>query len=107
MPAQDGTGPSGQGPLTGGGFGPCGTPNNQPLRSNFPYGRRFLRRGGGRRAFGRGQGRGLGFFAARGFVDNAPTKEDEVSYLKSQASRLETALKDIQNQINSLEDPEG
>jgi len=106
MPAQDGTGPNGQGPLTGGGFGPCGTTNERPVRGNLFYGRRFLGRGGGRRAFGFGRGRGNGFFAGGGFADDLPTKEDEVDYLKSQASRLETALKDIQNRINDLDKPE-
>lgn len=107
MPVQDGTGPNGQGPLTGGGFGTCGTSGDRPLRSIIPYGRRSLRRGGGRGAFGRGRGRGFGFFAARGFADELPTKETEVAYLKSQASRLETALNEIQTQINDLETPEG
>ena len=39
MPAQDGTGPNGQGPMTGRGLGPCG--------------------GGMRRGCSRGLGRGL------------------------------------------------
>ncbi len=103
MPAQDGTGPNGQGPLTGGGFGPCGTTEDRPVRQAY-FGRRFLRRGG-RRPFGRGRGfaRGNGFFAGGGFVDETLTKEEEVSFLKSQASRLETALKEIQTQITTLE----
>ena len=42
MPAQDRTGPQGQGPLTGRGLGPCG---------------RGLARG---RGFGMGRGRGMG-----------------------------------------------
>jgi len=47
MPGFDGTGPMGRGPLTGGGFGPCG---------------RGLRRGVGRgRGFGIGRGRGFGY----------------------------------------------
>jgi hypothetical protein len=103
MPAQDGTGPNGQGPLTGGGFGPCGTSEDRTVCRTY-FGRRFFRRGG-RQPFGRGRGfgRGNGFFAGGGFVDEMPTKEEEVSFLKSQASRLETALKGIQTQINNLE----
>lgn len=104
MPQQDSTGPNGQGPVTGRGFGPCNSADDRPVRGNFPNGRRFLRRGA-RRPMGRGRGfgRGNGFFAGGGFVDEVPTKEDEVSYLKSQSSRLETALKDIQSQIKNLE----
>ena len=109
MPVQDGTGPNGQGPLTGRGLGPCNTTDDRAVRGAYPYGRRFLRRGAARRPFGRGRGfgRGYGFFAGGGFVEEPlPTKEEEVSYLKSQASRLETALKDIQSQINMLESDE-
>lgn len=106
MPAQDGTGPNAQGPLTGGGFGRCGTGINDNLRTNTRFGRRFIRFG--RRGFGgTGRGRGYGFFAGRGFADEQPTRSDEVQYLKSQASRLETALNDIRSQIHDLEESEG
>ena len=105
MPAQDGSGPNGQGPITGGGFGPCGITEDLVGRGKYLCGRRFLRHGA-RRPFGRGRGFGRGFFAGGGFVEDLPTKEDEVSYLKSQASRLETTLKDIQTQINNLESNE-
>lgn len=42
MPRMDGTGPSGQGPMTGGGFGQC-TENTSPMRTigrGFARGRR-------------------------------------------------------------------
>ena len=66
MPAGDGTGPQGSGPLTGRGLGSCGTTNYQtPLnRQNLNWGQRLLSgitntfrigRGGGT-----GRGRGLG-----------------------------------------------
>lgn len=106
MPGQDRTGPNGQGPLTGGGYGRCGTNQDQPIRRGFPIGRRFLGFGG-RRTFGRGRGRGFGFFADRGFADEALNEENEINYLKDQAARLETALENIHNQIKNLEKPEG
>lgn len=65
MPARDKTGPMGQGPLTGGGRGGCGTPrvntttneNDVDFTPNVaPGSRMYLRRG---RCFGGGRGRGL------------------------------------------------
>lgn len=50
MPGGDGSGPMGQGPMTGGGFGPCGA----------GAGRRAAGGGFGR-SFGRGFGRGMGY----------------------------------------------
>lgn len=59
MPRRDGTGPNGEGPLTGRGFGPCGSGYNQ--RS------------------GRGRGRGFGY--GYSFFDKTQkeikNKEDE------------------------------
>lgn len=37
MPRRDGTGPNGEGPVTGRGFGPC-NPNNQTQNQNFMRG---------------------------------------------------------------------
>ena len=56
MPGFDGTGPRGEGPMTGGGRGNCGLPSDQlPKRG-------FFGRGRGRRGYGRGRGgRGRGF----------------------------------------------
>jgi len=105
MPARDSTGPNGEGPLTGGGFGPCGTETgaNVPVGHRRPF--RFWRFGGGRRAFGygRGRGRGYGFFPAGGFDDQPISKEEELADLKAQASRLETAMKNIQQRINDID----
>ena len=67
MPNRDKTGPMGEGPLTGGGRGPCGanranTENNETETDSNPNAlppRLYLRRG---RTFGggRGGGRGMG-----------------------------------------------
>lgn len=84
MPRRDGTGPNGQGPLTGGGFGFCGTPADVagqgagPAQVNaaFPQGgfwgrgincrRRFFRNIPGRQGMGMGLGSGRGFRGGRG-----------------------------------------
>ena len=77
MPRMDGTGPAGQGPVTGRGLGPCGTSGvNTPQAasqqssswlgrlvqgalSGFGLGTSGVRRGGGRgMGGGRGQGKG-------------------------------------------------
>jgi len=47
MPAFDGTGPRGQGPMTGKGMGPCGKGNGVGRGAGFGC-RRFMRRGLGR-----------------------------------------------------------
>jgi len=71
MPRFDGTGPMGEGPLTGGGRGNCNTACPKPLLKPIPgIGRGFGQgRGFGRsRGFGqdRGFGRGRGFGQGRG-----------------------------------------
>ena len=55
MPGGDRTGPSGKGPRTGRGLGPCGTTEKQ-LEDNRGLGR----------GLGRGPGRGLGLGRGRG-----------------------------------------
>ena len=95
MPAGNGTGPMGAGPMTGRAMGYCAG-NNAPGRAM----------GGG---FGRGMGRGMGFgFRNRCFAgwENAPQapaqpirKEDQLDALKAQMSR-------IQQQIDTLEGQE-
>lgn len=78
MPGRNRTGPLGQGPLTGGGRGPCGqgrgaaAEDGPPLGGGFGYGYasasgRGIGRGmgfGGGRGRGFGRGRGMGFGAA-------------------------------------------
>lgn len=68
MPRQDGTGPMGQGQMTGRGLGPCNA--NAAETDNTPYGRGLgLGRGcgRGRGCSRRGAGLGLGRGAGRGF----------------------------------------
>jgi hypothetical protein len=42
MPNFDGTGPRGQGPLTGRGLGPCGYRGRMSFGGGYGYGRRFI-----------------------------------------------------------------
>jgi hypothetical protein len=56
MPGRDKTGPMGQGPMTGGGFGSCAQEGGQVPAGNRPR----LGRGRGRGGRGGGRGRGLG-----------------------------------------------
>ncbi len=111
MPGLDGTGPMGQGPATGRGFGYC--VQEQPLYAGRGRGAGF---GRGR---GSGMGRGMGF--RRGFHGNfgrfrgySPlayqaypypyeiTAEDEMAYLRKQAVYLEEQIKEIHKRISDL-----
>lgn len=101
MPLRDGTGPLGQGPLTGRGLGPC---SGDPVP--FIPGRGLgLGRG---RGLGRGFGRGLGFgagwgarFAGYGAV--APEAVDEKSLLQERLNVLESALAAVRRRLGDLE----
>jgi len=77
MPRQDGTGPQGQGFLTGRGMGPCG-------------------QGLGMR---RGCGCGWNNFSP---LRNYPTKKEELEILKEEAQALEQDLKAIQERMKEL-----
>lgn len=81
MPAQDGTGPNGMGPMTGRGLGPCG------------QGRGF------RRGFGRGF---CGFFGS-GMARNANlTKEEEKKILEAELKELENEKKAIEKALKEM-----
>jgi len=81
MPNRDKTGPSGAGPLTGRGFGPCGSPNKFACGCGCGCG------------CGRGFGRGLGRF----FGWNQPqTKEEQAQALSDYRQALEEELEDTQ-----------
>jgi hypothetical protein len=86
MPGMDGTGPLGQGPLTGRGLGPCGA--------------------GFRRGFGRGMGRGLGMgrrFALAGQPQQVVFSEaDEKKILEQELKELELDKKEIEKRLKEL-----
>lgn len=84
MPFRDGTGPLGQGPLTGRGLGPCGTGN---------YPRRFAR-------FGRG-------FRARTFArpiyTEPRTKDEEKRWLEQDIEDIEQEMKDLEQEKREIQ----
>lgn len=97
MPRGDGTGPLGQGSMTGRGLGYC-SGSAQPgfaARAGFRMGRGFARCMG--RGFS-GFGRGFGFMRAS--VYNDP--QAEKSILQNQLNALETAVAAIKNRLGYI-----
>ena len=85
MPAQDGTGPNGQGPMTGRGLGPCG--------------------GGMRRGFGRGFGRGYGWRCRGRVLDTTQvnlTKQDERKILEAELKEIELEKQEIAKRLKEI-----
>jgi hypothetical protein len=117
MPAGDGTGPLGMGPMTGRRAGWCAG-HDTPGYANPARGRGMGRaRGLGRRG-GRGRrwagapGRARPWRAAAwedGPVDYGPsvppTREEQVEFLRDEASRLQQQLQAVQERITELEEP--
>ncbi|MBW1989710.1 MAG: DUF5320 domain-containing protein [Deltaproteobacteria bacterium] len=93
MPGFDGTGPMGQGPMTGGGWGYCA----QDGRRVFGRGFRGGLRGRGRGFFGRGGG--FGPWRRPG----GTTAWDETSNLQARTETLETAIQEIRDRLGELE----
>lgn len=85
MPAKDGTGPMGQGPLTGRGFGPCA--GDMPVRRGFGQG------------FGRGFGRGFGY---RRFAQVELTKEEKQKILKAELADIDVEKQAIAKELKEL-----
>ena len=81
MPAFDGTGPFGWGPMTGRGFGSC---------AGWGYGR-------GR---GFGKGRGLGRLFGWGY---SSTKQDRKEMLKDYQGALREELEDVEKELKDLQ----
>ncbi len=112
MPAGDGTGPAGMGPMTGraagycAGYGGPGYMNPVPGRGRgFGRGMRMGFRGGRGPMWGRGYspywyGAAVPYNAA---ATAAPTAQQEIEVLQSQAEYFENMLKEIQQRIDELE----
>ena len=105
MPAFDGTGPSGAGPMTGGARGfcaPAGAGYRPAYGRGYGYGRGFGRGGGFRRGFGPGYGRSQWYGPANG----APYPMDpaqEMNMLKAEADAMKSDLDEINRRIEGLE----
>ncbi len=105
MPRRDGTGPQGAGAMTGRRAGYCAGFTAPGFAA--PVG-----------GVGMGRGCGGGFARRRGFNQgynnpgiipggiSAPTKDEQISVLKNQASYLENTLKGISEQLAALEKSE-
>ena len=94
MPYRDGTGPMGEGPMTGRKQGNCADDNV----------RNFGGRGFGR-GFGRGRGFGFGFGQGRGFGwrwSDENRNPDEESSLKTGIDFLKNQLKVLEDRLNNL-----
>ena len=93
MPRLDGTGPSGQGAMTGRGKGNCqnsGICNQQRLCVG--YGK------------GNGQGMGFGFRHGQNSSSNIqPLAKDELTFLKNKANKMESNLNNVKSRISELE----
>ncbi len=116
MPLRNGTGPNGNGPLTGRGLGNCNTNVQRSDREEF-FNRDFGRgngmgrgggfgfgRGGGR-GFGRGGGRGFGLGANRGNYYNTPeiTPQQEVNVLKEEITSMQNDIDSAKKRVSELE----
>ncbi|NCB41859.1 MAG: hypothetical protein EOM59_04490 [Clostridia bacterium] len=95
MPRRDGTGPVGQGAMTGRGFGPCTGVNDNFNSNAFGSG------------FGRGMryGGGMGFVGKRGFgrgyANSFALKTDQEA-LREEKSWIENRLSAISQQLRNL-----
>jgi hypothetical protein len=98
MPALDGTGPQGAGPMTGRGMGYCGRNSRGRFYNPAPG----FRGVGGLGNRGRGHGWRNRFYATGipGWVP--PTPEQEIVDLNTLADQLKTQLDAIQKRIEEL-----
>ncbi|MCK4388793.1 MAG: DUF5320 domain-containing protein [Desulfobacterales bacterium] len=118
MPGLDGTGPRGEGPMTGGARGFC-NPAGAAYRPRYGWGYGYGRGWGFRRGSGPGYGSGWGY--GRGFgpggyypgwgggyapVYGPPYPMDpaqEASMLKAEADSMRSALDEINRRLGELE----
>jgi hypothetical protein len=118
MPGFDGTGPRGQGPRTGGGFGFCSPGSYSCGAPGVVYGvgRGGIPRGGGR-GFTFGGGRGRRFWR-RGYAPVAPayyaapapapvSPEEELAWLQQHSQAMQDQLNQMNARITELTAEQG
>jgi len=101
MPNLNGTGPMGQGPMTGKAMGYCAENSSVNVNPNFGLGlglRRGFGRGGGRGIAGRGMGLGRGFRWKQVEI----TPEEEKNYLDNELKALESETANIKKRLGEL-----
>ena len=106
MPGRDGTGPRGEGPLTGGGFGPCGGGRSSRDWCG-PRGRGGRGRG---RSVGRGAGRGMGAGRGPGFgamLNQEPPRDndfdkEQLKLLQEQVVALTSSVSQLKSALTKL-----
>ncbi len=108
MPRGDGTGPAGDGSMTGRSAGYCAgyqTPGyaNPGPGLNLGLGRGFGR-GRGFRSFGRFPAYGRGFYRPVAVGYREPSKEEEHTYLKNVMTSLEEELKEVKKRLREIEE---
>jgi hypothetical protein len=98
MPGRDGTGPLGQGAMTGGGLGDCASTGTRGYyRDRFSFGGR----GGG--MFGRGRGFRNRFFAMNQPLNDNASLVDEKQNLNNELQYLEQEINSVKNRLNEIE----
>jgi len=104
MPRMDGTGPMGQGAMTGRGMGNCQGNNGNPQKLGVGYGKGMGCSYGVNNARRMSYGKGFGFKANLQNNNIAPLQQDELSLLRSQANRLENTLNNVKSRISNFEE---
>jgi len=99
MPKFDGTGPQGQGPMTGRGMGPCAMPIGRQ-GSGYGYGRGYGMGFGRTAMMGYGRFGGCPLCGAGMNSRNWMTKEERKQMLEEEAKDLEAELKGVKEAIN-------
>lgn len=94
MPGYDSTGPDGKGPMTGGGWGPCGSRNRLGSGARVGVGMGGRPRGGGAgRCWGGGRSR---------WLDGRRATENIASPVDTDVKQLESSVQDLLDEVVEL-----